>query len=65
VGHPAFRQRLVDLEARALDRIQSLGRVAPRRLTLARAQAVAVGALTTLTLVLRSQVTFDFIYFQF
>jgi alginate O-acetyltransferase complex protein AlgI len=34
-------------------------------LTLAGAQALAVGTLTALTLVLRSNVTFDFIYFQF
>jgi hypothetical protein len=34
-------------------------------LTMAGAQALAAGALTALTLVLRSRVTFDFIYFQF
>ena len=34
-------------------------------LTLAGAQALVVGTLTALTLVLRSNVTFDFIYFQF
>jgi alginate O-acetyltransferase complex protein AlgI len=34
-------------------------------ITLAGAQALTAGALATVTLVLRSQVTFDFIYFQF
>ncbi len=34
-------------------------------LTLAGAQALTVGTLTALTLVLRSRVSFDFIYFQF
>ena len=34
-------------------------------MTVTGAQALTVGALATLTLVLRSQVSFDFIYFRF